>query len=477
MLAGGLSCRGLVDRYLRRMRAYDRDGPELRAIVHMCDEALGRATELDEELTRTGRLCGPLHGIPVLVKDCIETVDAPTTFGSAAIRDYRACDDAEVVRRLRAAGAVVLAKTTLCDFAAGWTSYSSLTGETKNPYALERDSGGSSAGSAAGVAANFATAAVGTDCGGSIRVPASFCNLVGLRPTPGVVPQDGVLALVAGQDTIGPLARSVADAARLLSVMADAGTPAQAAALTYMSNGGAELPRVSTARLGVVRDAFGHDHPEMNTVTDVVKRALDAVAAAGATLVDVRIRGLRSWLADTSMYLQRSEHDIDAFLTAREEVAFGGLRVVHARGLCDPRLDLIDAIVTEPEASPAPVDLARREVARDAFAEMLSELMHRDRVDVLAYPSVQVLAPVRDRDPEWTTLTFPTNTLIASQAWMPAVTVPAGFTSDGVPVGVELVARRHDEARLLNLAGAVELLTGQRRPPTNAPELALSLSR
>ena len=165
MLAGELQCRTLVETYLRRIEALDRDGPRLNAIVSVCGQALGRAEELDEELAATRQLSGPLHGIPLLVKDCIETVDAPTTFGSIATADYMARQDAEVVRRLRTAGSVILAKTTLCDFGAGWFSYSSRSGDTKNPYPLERDSGGSSAGSAAAVVANFATAAVGTDCG------------------------------------------------------------------------------------------------------------------------------------------------------------------------------------------------------------------------------------------------------------------------------------------------------------------------
>jgi Asp-tRNA(Asn)/Glu-tRNA(Gln) amidotransferase A subunit family amidase len=472
MLAGGLRCRDLVEAYLRRIRAFDRAGPMLGAVVSVCEQAPERATELDAELARTGRLCGRLHGVPVLVKDCIETVDAPTTFGSIAFRDHRAREDAEVVRRLRAAGAVVLGKTTLCDFAAGWSSYSSLTGATKNPYALERDSGGSSAGSAAAVAANLTTVAVGTDCGGSIRVPASFCNLVGFRPTPGVVAQRGVLRLVAGQDTVGPLARGVADAARLLSVLADEGTPARAAALQYLSDGEVGVPGVAETRIGVVRAGFARQRPEMEAVTDVATRALEAVASGGASLVDVTIPDLPSWLADTSMYVLRSRHDIDAFLAPRAEMPFGGLGDLHARGLCDPRLDLIDAIVAGPDMGAAPAELMRRETAREAFAALLGQVMDRAGVDVLAYPSVQVPAPMHDPDPEWTTLTFPTNTLIASQAWMPAVSLPAGFTAEGAPVGIELLARRHDESRLLRSAGFVERATRQRRPSRHAPELA-----
>ena len=469
MVAGELSCRALVETYLQRIEAFDRGGPELNAILTVCDQALRRADELDEQLAATGRLSGPLHGIPLLVKDCIETVDAPTTFGSIATGRYVAREDAEAVRRLRAAGAVVLAKTTLCDFAAGWFSHSSLSGDTKNPYALERDSGGSSAGSAAGVAANLATAALGTDCGGSIRVPASFCNVVGFRATAESISHAGTLPLVARQDTIGPLTRSVADAARLLAVLADEGSPARAAAAEFGPGRADGAHAMREARIGVLRDAFGEGHPEMESVNGVVTGALEAAAAAGATLVDVTVPDLQSDLEATSMYLLRSRHDVEAFLAARPELTVRGVREVHNRRQYDPRLDLIDAIAASPEYSVSDPENDRRQAARAAFTAKLEGLMDTRRLDVLAYPTVQVLGPIRgDETFGWTTLNFPTNTVIASQAWMPAMSLPAGF-SPGSPVGLELLARQHDEARLLRLGAAIEQITRQRRPPDSAP--------
>src|SRR5215471_2658881 len=469
MLAGELRCRTLVETYLRRIEALDRDGPRLNAIVSVCDQALGRAEELDEELAATRQLSGPLHGIPLLVKDCIETVDAPTTFGSIATADYMARQDAEVIRRLRTAGSVILAKTTLCDFGAGWFSYSSRSGDTKNPYALERDSGGSSAGSAAGVAANFATAAVGTDCGGSIRVPASFCNLVGLRPTVETVSRAGVLPLVAPQDAIGPLARSVADAARLLSVLADRGTRARSAGTEFKSDGADGMRGMRQTRIGVLRNAFGEGRPEMESVNDVVMRALETVAAAGAMLVDLRIPSLQSDLETTSMYVLRSRRDLDAFFASRPELPVRSLREIYARRQYDPRLDLIDAIVGGPELSATDPEYGRRHAAREPFTALLEGLMDEYTLDVLAYPTVQVLAPIRGDEPfTWTTLTFPTNTVIASQAWMPAMSLPVGFASGG-PVGLELLARQHDEAGLLRVGAALEQLTRQRRPPDIVP--------
>lgn len=361
----------------------------------------------------------------------------------------------------------MLGKTTLCDFAAGWFSYSSLTGDTKNPYEPGRDSGGSSAGSAAAVAANLATVALGTDCGGSVRVPAAFCNVVGIRTTPEVVSHEGTLVLVARQDTIGPLARSVADAAALLSVMADQGTSARTAAAQFSADEAAGRQAIAQARIGVLRSAFGTGHPEMAAVNDVVNRALEMVAAAGATLVDVEISGLPADLEATSMYLLRSRHDVDTWLAGRPGLSARSVREIHAERLYDPRLDLIDAMAASPGFSAANPEIARRQAAREAFTAKLEGAMNARQLDLLAYPTVQVFSPARDEPAEWTTLTFPTNTVIASQAWMPAMSLPAGFGAGG-PVGLELLARQHDEARLLRLGAAIERVTRQRRPPASA---------
>src|ERR687886_559512 len=231
MRGGELTAQALVESYLERIEAYDRGGPGLNSILAVNEGAGARAAELDDSLSRTGELAGPLHGVPVLVKDCVETTELDTTFGSKAIVDYRPREDAVVVRKLREAGAIVLAKTTLPDFATSWFSYSSVSGDTKNPYALDHDPGGSSAGTGAAVAANLGAVGIGTDCGGSIRLPSSFCNLVGVRSTPGVVPRTGSSYLVIFQDTIGPMTRTVADAAAVFDAIVgyDASDPYTAA--------------------------------------------------------------------------------------------------------------------------------------------------------------------------------------------------------------------------------------------------------
>ena len=178
------------------------------------ETALQRARELDSAPR------GPLHGVPVVLKDNINTHDMPTAYGSVAMKGYRPPQDATVAHRLRDAGAVIIAKTTLPDWATSWFSYSSLTNETRNPYDTNRDPGGSSSGTGAAVAANLAAVGLGTDCGGSIRLPSSFCNLVGVRSTPGVIPRTGTSYLVIPQDTVGPMTRTVADAAKVYAVIA-----------------------------------------------------------------------------------------------------------------------------------------------------------------------------------------------------------------------------------------------------------------
>jgi amidase len=480
MLAGELTSRDLVEAYLQRVAAYDQAGPRLNTVVNLDPSAPERAAELDAHLARTGALAGPLHGIPLAIKDCIETRGTPTTFGSIATGDYRATKDATVVRRLRAAGAIVLAKTTLPDWTASFFSYSSRTGDTRNPYAPERDAGGSSAGSAAAVAANLATAGIGTDCGGSIRVPASFNCLVGVRSTPGLVSRSGSPMLIEMQDTLGPLTRTMADAAALMDVLVghdpeDPYTATAAIARRPQSYRDAMLDgAAATARIGVVRDAFGaEDDPESAAVNRVVAGALEAFREAGATLVDVGIPDLRAALEETSLYLARTRHEIDAFLAARPELPVRTLREIHARGLYDARHDLIDAAVAGPNEPDGDPDVLRRYLARERFTRRLVNLLAVDGLDALAFPSVRVLAP-RSADPAPRVLTYPTNTLIASQAAMPAVSVPAGFTPAGFPVGVELVAKPYDEPALFRLGYAFERSTAARRPPLITPGLTAS---
>ena len=219
VVAGELTSVELVRWYLARIESNDDSGPALHAVVTVNPQALDEAAQRDAFFASTGSLVGPLHGVPVLVKDQAESAGIRTTFGSELFAAYVPVRDATLIAKLRVAGAVLLAKTAMCDFAAGWFSSSSITDHTKNPYSLEHEAGGSSAGTAAGVAANFGLVGIGEDTGGSVRVPASFNNIFGLRVTTGLISRTGFSPLVHFQDTPGPIGRTVSDVASLLDTL------------------------------------------------------------------------------------------------------------------------------------------------------------------------------------------------------------------------------------------------------------------
>ncbi len=478
--SGELTCRRLVEMYLARIEAYDRSGPELNAILTINPEVLEEAEDLDRAFGQGGEFVGPLHGIPVLVKDQAETAGIRTTFGSVAFEDYVPEEDATAVRRLKEAGALILAKTNLPDFATSWFAYSSAGGETKNPYDLDRDPGGSSSGTGAGVAANLGAVGIGEDTGGSIRVPSSFDNLVGVRVTTGLVSRKGMSPLVVFQDTAGPMTRSVRDAAILLDALVgyDPEDPFTAAATLARGAGqyasGLTGSTLEGAKIGVLRDVFGpDDDPDSGEVNRVVEEAVEAMRSAGAEIVDpVNVPDLMGFIEVTSLYLSQSRYDIDGFLSSRPGSHTVGELFDTKR--FHPRLDLFTAIAEEaPERPEEDPNYHKGLAAREEFRRAILNVMASQNLDALVYPNSQVLPPTRKEldDWKWTVLTFPTNALIAAQADLPSVSLPAGFAEGGVPVGFELVGKPYGEAELLKLAHAYERAASPRRPPESAPPL------
>ena len=243
--AGEVTCVDLVEGYLARIEAYDRSGPTLNAIVTVNPHARDEAARLDAELVASGQLSGPLHGIPIVVKDQAETAGIMTCFGSIALDGYIPDKDATAIAKLRAAGAIILAKTAMPDFATSWFGYSSKSGTTRNPYDPAHDPGGSSGGTGAAVAANLGAIGLGEDTGGSIRLPSSFDNLVGLKVTPGLISRAGMSPLVVFQDSAGPMCRTVTDAAKMLEVLVgfDPADPYTATAVIAGAVKYSELPR------------------------------------------------------------------------------------------------------------------------------------------------------------------------------------------------------------------------------------------
>jgi len=478
--SSGLTCRELVELYLARIEAYDRSGPELNAILTVNPKVLEEAEDLDRAFGQDGELVGPLHGIPVLVKDQAETAGIRTTFGSVAFEGYVPEEDATAVKRLKEAGALILAKTNLPDFATSWFAYSSAGGETKNPYALDRDPGGSSSGTGAAVAANLGAVGIGEDTGGSIRVPASFDNLVGVRVTTGLISRKGLSPLVVFQDTAGPMTRSVKDAAILLDALVgyDPADPFTATATLARDAGryaeGLSEVSLGGARIGVLRGAFGpEDDPDSGEVNRVVGEAIEAMRGAGAEIVDpVEVPDLQRYIEVTSLYLSQSRYDIDGFLATMP--GSHTVSELYDTKRFHPRLDLFTAIAEEaPEHPEEDPNYHKGLAAREEFRRAILNVMAFQNLDAILFPNSQVLPPTREEldDWKWTVLTFPTNALIAAPADLPSVSLPAGFSEGGVPVGFELVGKPYGEAGLLGLAHAYERAASPRKSPESAPPL------
>lgn len=471
--AGEATSAELTAWYLQRVEDLDRGGPRLQSLVTLDPAALDQARAADEHFSRTGWFLGPLHGVPIVVKDQAETAGVPTAFGCSLFADHVPEQDATVVARLRAAGAVLLGKTAMCDFAAGWFSFSSRSGFTRNPYDLDRDTGGSSAGTAAAVAADLALVGLGEDTGGSIRLPASFTNLFGLRPTTGLVSRTGFSPLVHFQDTPGPMARTVTDAALVLDVIAgwDPQDEYTALAAGHEHLGafadGLDSADLPSFRVGVLEDAFGTG-PESAGTNSVVRAALDRLRAEGADVVDgLELGDLHEWVTGTSLYTTQSKQDLAAFLAARPGAPATGWDDVVAAGAFHPLTDLVVDIAAGPADPRDDPEYLPRRLRQEDLRRRLTALMAGAGVDVLVYPTVQVPAPTREElaAKRWTALTFPTNTVLASQSSLPAASVPVGFTDDGLPVGLEVVGPVMSERRLLRFARAWERAVSPRRPP------------
>ena len=469
---GELTIEAVVSAYLDRIERYDKAGPELNAILTVNDTAIERARRLDAELE--GEIPRPLYGVPVVIKDQATTAGLRTTFGSVAFTDYVPAESATVVDRLEDAGAIILAKTNLPDFAAGFVGYSSAGGQTRNPYDLSRDSGGSSAGTAAAVAADFALVGVGEDTGGSIRVPASFCNLFGLRVTTGLISRAGMSPLVAEQDTPGPMCRTVDDLARLLDVIVGFDPADEATAIHAQWSGESFVEALNEAalegtRIGVLRTAFGErDEPRVSAVNSVVEEALGTLEAAGATLVDsVEIPELETFLDDTSLYGLVAKRDLNQFFDGLDESPVDSFEELYEQGAYHEALEHIETIAAAPADPTTDREYWWRLARQAAFRQAIEYTLAEEDLDALAFPDVQVLPPEYEgyHTGELTRADVPTNTFIASQSGCPAISMPAGFTEDGLPVGLELLGARLSDRRLVGFAAAYEAVAEPRRTP------------
>jgi len=469
MDSGLVTSAQLVDAYLLRIAAYDDSGPRLNTTVRLNPNARVEAESLDVE-RKAGRVRGPLHGIPIVLKDNYDTQAIPTTAGSISLAGARPGRDGFVAARLRAAGAVLLGKTNMNEFALGITTLSSIVGQTRNPYDPARYPGGSSGGTAAAVTASMAAVGWGTDTCGSIRVPAAFNALFGLRPTKGITSIRGIVPLCHSQDVSAPLARTAMDLAIALDATVGL-DPADPASAVWQ---GRELPRfvasldslaLRGARIGVLRPFFGQRDSDAE-VNGVVLAALERIRAAGATLVEVSIPGLENLAVSASVIAYEFHADLDGYLAQHREAPVRSLREILDRGLYLSQLaGIYDSLAAAPDTGSPQYRTALAN--RTALRRRLFAVLAGQRLDALAYPTVRT-EPSLIGDPQQDP-----NCEASANSGFPALSIPVGFTSGGLPVGLELLGTPLSDARLVSLGYAWERLAHPRRPPLFTPHLHL----
>jgi amidase len=481
--SGKLTARQLVQGYLDRIAAYDKRGPNINSIITLNDHALEDADRLDAAWRASGP-AGPLHGIPVLVKDEIDTAGMPTTLGTQVFKDYRPPRDAFAIDKLRKAGAIILGKTTLSEYAAGDT-YGSMFGITRNPYDLERTAGGSSGGSGAALAANFSTVTIGEETFASIRRPGGWNGVASLRPTPGLVSRSGMWdGYPSPTAQMGPMARTVKDLALVLDGMVgyDPEDPVTALGIG-MADGSytrfLDKDALKGARIGILRESIGvQSDPgseDFKKVDAVFQQNVAELKAAGAELVDpIVIPNLKALLARRA---------------TNPEIFEAGLKIYLARNPSSPiksRQDIGNSpelaksfppTKAEPWRKPPPALDAARYLdylqAREELMVTVLKVMADDRLDAIVHKTVEhqpTLIKEGINPPYASNRGVPTwNTFLVYAASM---TVPSGFTTDDLPTGITFFGRPYSEATLLKLAYAYEQATHHRAPPKTAPPLA-----
>lgn len=477
MTTGALTSRALTAAYLARIDAVDRAGPLLNSVIEMNPDALAIADARDAE-RRAGTVRGPLHGIPVLIKDNIDSADQmQTTAGSLALVGRPALRDAFIVQRLREAGAVLLGKTNLSEWAnfrstrstSGW---SGRGGQTRHPFVLDRNPCGSSSGTGTAISANLAAIGIGTETDGSIICPSSICGLVGIKPTVGLWSRSGIIPISASQDTAGPMARTVADAAALLGALTgvdprDQATAASAEHRTADYTTYLNAKALQGARIGVARNMAGF-HP---TTDAVFERALDALRTAGAIIIDpANVPTVGTYdEAELQVLLYEFKAGVNAYLAERgATVAVGSLDEVIAFNRANAstampyfgqeQLERAQTMGSLRDASYQAALATCRRLSRD---DGIDAIMREHTLDAIVAPS---------NGPSWPTDLINGdrysggNSSVAAVAGYPSITVPMGF-ADALPLGISFIGRGWSEGRLIGLAYAFEQATMARRAP------------
>ncbi len=473
---GELSCVQLTRAYLNRIEAYNLKGPALHAIITVNPRALDVAAEMDRHYRDNRAGVGLLHCIPMILKDNFDTQDMPTSGGNISMKASQPSKDAFTVAKMRKAGALILAKANMQEFARGGMSISSLGGQVLNPYDLTRTPGGSSGGTGASLAANLATIGTGSDTGQSIRSPSSANSLVGVRPTRGLVSRRGVIPASETQDEVGPIARTVTDAALLLDVMA--GYDPDDAVTAY---GRGHIPQSYThllrpdalkgARIGVMSNLLGKEdrHREVNRVMD---EAIAKMQSLGATVTRFELPEYDALASNIDTSTLEGHTVMDhyfATLPANAPIKSFTDLVIANTSAVQQALQIEITIPNGMNSDLYKTRMLNREKLRMAVAKKMADL----NLDAILYPHQRILVvPITEKDqPE-------RNGVLSNGTGYPAVTFPAGFSAPaasapvGVPVGAELLGADFSEDKLLSYAYAFEQATHARKPPKSAPALA-----
>lgn len=475
---GTLTARALTDAYLARIAAIDKAGPTLNSVIEVNPAAAADADRLDVE-RKAGKVRGPMHGIPVLLKDNIDATGMANSAGSLALADNRPAKDAFLVARLRDVGAVILGKTNLSEWAnfrstrssSGW---SSRGGQTKNPYVLDRNPCGSSAGTGTSIAASLAAVGIGTETDGSILCPASVAGLVGLKPTVGLVSRSGIIPISISQDTAGPMTRTVTDAAMLLTAIAavDAADPAGAAATGHLPDylAGLKAEALAGKRFGVLRQAMGY-HPDVDAT---MERAIATMKAAGATVIDVQVPTYNRWnQAELDVLLYEFKDGLNAYLTASAsphkslEALIAWNTANKDRAMPFFGQELFEQAQAKGPLTDAAYARAKASAKQLAGRDGLLATLEGQKLDAVIAPA---MAP-----------TWPTDHVLgdhfvgagygmAAVAGTPSLTVPMGDTH-GLPLGLAFMGRAYSEAELLAFGYAFEQKTKARTAPAYKPTL------
>lgn len=472
MEGGELTCRQLVEMYVGRIEKYDKVGPSLNSIIMINPNVMDIADEMDRKFKESG-FVGPLHGIPVLLKDNVDTGDMPTTAGSLSLEGVIPEDDAFITKRLKDAGAIILAKTNLHEFAVWGETISSILGQTLNPYDLTRTPGGSSGGTGAGIAANFGIIGIGTDTINSVRSPASACSLVGFRPTIGLLSRDGIVPYSLTQDTSGPITRTVEDAAKVLDVIAGYDLKDS---LTAWSKG--KIPKTYTSylnkdglkrkRIGVLKSFFGNKeiHTEVN---EIINNSLEDMRKGGAVIVPIEeVIDADRLVKEISVHLYDLKAHLNIYLQdLGERSKVHSLSDVIASGKYHEGIE--ENIKTAQNLDIEMPEYNKRLIKRLELRNFIMSILAEYNLDAIVYPhQKQPVVRVGESQVE-------RNGVLGSVTGFPSCVIPAGFTSPsplapiGVPVGVEIFAKEWDESTLIEIAYAFEQATKYRRAPVSVP--------